>query len=201
MPAFTRRSGDARVSASAQTGSTRCHRTIDAVTDTDPASRPSREVVGIFSRPAPLESCIKDLLKAGFEHQDLSVLSSHDAIEAIDADGYSWRDRLLPLLSENRYEVPLVAGAVIALSSGPVGAAIAGLTAAGVGAAALKEIFDEVVSLPDTEEFAEAVKAGEIVLWAAAPTPEREAEAREILARHDARNIHLHETPTPTDED
>lgn len=164
------------------------------MTDTASAPRHTREVVGLFTRPEPLEACIKDLLKAGFDHQDLSVLSSHEAIEAVAGDGQTWRDRLLPLLSETRYEVPLVAGALIAVSSGPVGAAIAGLTAAGVGAAALKEIFDEVVSLPDTDEFAEAVRAGEIVLWAATPTADREAMARDILARHDARNIHLHDT-------
>lgn len=197
MPLFTRRVRGYRLFAPRLSGSTRCHRTIDAVTDTDPASRQSREVVGIFSRPAPLEACIKDLLKAGFEHQDLSVLSTHEAIEAVDTEGYTWRDRLLPLLSENRYEVPLVTGAIIALSSGPVGAAIAGLAAAGVGAAALKEIFDEVVSLPDSEDFAEAVKAGEIILWAAAPTAERETAARDIMAAHEARNIHLHDTTSP----
>jgi hypothetical protein len=164
------------------------------VTDPVSASRPTREVVGIFSRPQPLEACIKDLLKDGFEHQDLSVLSSHEAIEAIDPEGASWRDRLLPLLAENRYEVPLVAGTIIALSSGPVGAAIAGLAAAGVGAAALKELFDEVISLPDTEDFAEAVRSGEIVLWVATPTAEREAKARAVLERHAARNVHLHDT-------
>lgn len=163
---------------------------------TEIASPPSlREVVGIFSTPEPLEKAIKDLLAAGFEHADLSLLASHEAIEvASDAD---WSARLMPLLTETRYEVPLVAGAMIALAAGPVGAAIAGLTAAGVGAAALHELFDEITSLPDSEDFAEAVRAGEIILWAVATQPEREGEARAVMERLGARNVHVHERPLP----
>lgn len=161
------------------------------MTETVPSAPVSRELVGLFTDPKPLIAAIKDLLAAGFDHADLSVLSSHEAIEAVDPEGQSWRDRLMPLLIEPRYEVPLVTGALIALASGPVGATIAGLVAAGVGGAALKELFDEVVSLPDTEEFAEAVKKGEIVLWVHVPDAPAEGRARPILERHGARNVHI----------
>lgn len=162
-----------------------------AGSETGPIALPPRELVGLFSDPQTLVAAVKDLLGAGFAHADLSVLSSHEAVEAADPHGQSWRDRLMPLLDEQRYEVPLVAGALIAIASGPVGAAIAGLVAAGVGAAALKEILEKVISLPDTQEFAEAVEAGELVLWIDATAPDAEARATPILERHGARNIHI----------
>lgn len=158
---------------------------------TEIASTPSiREVVGIFSTPEPLEKAIKELLADGFAHADLSVLASHEAIEA--ASGVDWTERLMPLLTEMRYEVPLVTGALIAVATGPIGAAVAALTAAGVGAAALNELFNEIVSLPDTEEFAEAVRAGEIVLWAVVADASKEAAARATMERLGARNVHIH---------
>lgn len=151
-----------------------------------------RELVGLFQSPAPLEACIRDLIDAGFSHEDLSLLSSHEAIEVAAADGESWRDRLMPLLTETRYDVPLVAGTLIALATGPTGALIAGLAAAGVGAAALKEIISEVISFPDTNDFAKAVSAGEIILWVAVTDAPAEKTARDLLTRHGARNIHIH---------
>lgn len=166
------------------------------MTDATPPA-PIREIVGLFHAPKPLEACIQDLLKAGFEHADLSVLGSHTAIEAADPEGLSWRERLMPLLTETRYEVPLVAGTLIALTAGPTGALIAGLAAAGVGAAALREMLQEVTSLPDTEEFAAAVEAGEIVLWVAVADAQKERTARDVLEAHGARTIHVHErTPS-----
>lgn len=156
-----------------------------------PIALPPRELVALFSEPAPLVATVKELLSAGFAHADLSVLSSHEAIEAADPQGQSWRDRLMPMLDEQRYEVPLVAGALIAIAAGPVGASIAALVAAGVGTAALKEMFEKVVSLPDTQEFAEAVEQGELVLWVDATSDDAEARARPILERHGARNIHI----------
>lgn len=157
------------------------------------SSTPSSEIVGLFARPDQLVDCIKDLLSNGFSHADLSVLSTHEAIEAAQPAASAWSDRLLPLVSEARYEVPLVAGALIALAAGPVGAIVAGLAAAGVGAAALKELFEEVISLPDTESFAAAVKAGEIVLWVVAADAPQQQVVSELLTRHGASNVHLHQ--------
>lgn len=170
------------------------------MTDTAPDSGtgPVRELVGLFSEPEPLIKAIKDLLKAGFDHADLSVLSSHEAIEAADPQGQTWRDRLMPLLDEPRYEVPLLTGALIAIASGPVGTVIAGLVAAGIGGAALKEMMEKVISLPDTQEYAEAVAQGELVLWISAPDATTEGRARPVLERLGARNIHIVER-TPAD--
>ena len=120
------------------------------------------------------------------------MLSSHEAIEAASADQPSLKDRLLPLLSEMRFEVPLVTAGLIALASGPAAATFAGLVAAGVGAVAVKELIDQTTSAPDPERFAEALKNGAVVLWVAVGDQEQATKARDILSRHGAVDIHTH---------
>jgi hypothetical protein len=150
-------------------------------------------VVGIFSQPRPLLDCIKALQAQGFAHDQLSLLSSHEAIEAAAEGGGSWQDRLMPILSETRYEVPLVSGLLIALAGGPAAALVGGVAAAGVGVMALKELLDEAISLPNTEAFADAVRSGEILLWVAVTDSASEQTAVSLLEGHGARNIHLTE--------
>ena len=55
---------------------------------------------------------------------------------------------------------PLGAAGLIALSSGTIGAAIAGLVAAGVTGVALRELLDDIKATPHTEAFAKALEGG-----------------------------------------
>lgn len=117
------------------------------MSDTNPAPTIQREVVGLFADRADLEHAIKDLRAAGFDRTDLSLLASHESIDAGDeSSDLTLRERLLPILTEWRYEVPLVGAGLIALASGPTGAAIAALVGAGVGIAAVRDLVNEVTS-------------------------------------------------------
>lgn len=172
------------------------------MSETTPQPTSNREVVGLFADRADLEQAIKDLRAAGFDRTDLSLLTSHESIDVGQtAAEPSLRERLLPLLSEWRYEVPLVGAGLIAIASGPTGAAIAALVGAGVGVAAVRELVSEVTSLPDTEEFARELEAGAVALWVyVGDTEEFEAKARNIMAKHNASNIHLHVGESPRSE-
>ncbi len=152
-----------------------------------------REVVGILADRAQFEQAVTDLLAAGFTRADLSLLSSHESIDAAGREGKSWRDAAVALVGELRYEGPLVAAGLIALAAGPVGAVIAAAVAAGVGGVAVKELLDEVTSAPDTEDFARALAAGSIILWVCASTEAQEQKAKDILAGIGASNVHVHE--------
>jgi hypothetical protein len=99
----------------------------------------------------------------------------------------------MPLLSETRYEVPLVSGLLIALAGGPAAAVVGGLAAAGVGVMAIKDLLEQTIALPNSEAFAEAVRTGEILLWVAVPDQASEQAAHALLESHGARNIHLTE--------
>jgi hypothetical protein len=152
-----------------------------------------REAVALFSQRSAIEAAINDLLAADFDHGDLSVLGSHQSIEAAGKPGKPFADVLTALEGEVKYIGPLTAAGFIALASGPVGAVLAGLIAAGVGAAALKQVLDEVMSAPHTEDFARALEAGSVILWVRVADERAEAEAKAILTRHGGGNIHVNE--------
>lgn len=157
--------------------------------------RTRHEVVGIFSCRSDFDHAVSALLAAGFVRSDLSVLASHDSIDAASPEAQSWKSRLVGLLGELKYEGPLVTAGLIAIAAGSVGAVVAGLIAAGVGGVALKELMDEVTAGPHSEEFAQALAAGDVLLWVDSPTPEAESKAKDIMASHNAWNVHTNERP------
>jgi hypothetical protein len=152
---------------------------------------PNRELVGIFADKTKFESTVEALLKAGFERSDLSVLASHSSLEAARPESASLRERLTGMVGELKYEGPLVAAGLIALAAGPVGAVLAGVVAAGVGAAAFKEFLDDVTASPDTQAFEAALAAGSVILWVSTPDDLREGRAMGILQAHGAANLHI----------
>ena len=63
-----------------------------------PSATTAREVVGLFAERATFEAAIKALSDAGFERSDLSLLSSHESLEAAGAPGKPWQDVLTALV-------------------------------------------------------------------------------------------------------
>jgi hypothetical protein len=159
----------------------------------DPHAPVVREVVGTFADRTRFEAAVGELIRAGFEQSDLSVLSSHASLDIAGREGKPWKDVLTALVGEMKYEGPLVAAGLIAIAAGPVGAAIAGLVAAGVGGAAAKELLDEVSAIPASEDFARALAAGAVILWVSVRDQLQEEKARRILSGQGATNVHLFE--------
>lgn len=161
---------------------------------TEPRAR-RREVVGVFASRDAFDKAVTALTGAGFSRADLSVLASHDSLDVAADDARSWRSRLVGLVGELKYEGPLVTAGFIAIATGSVGAAIAGLIAAGVGGIAVKELLDEVTAHPLPARFADALAAGDILLWVAAATDADIETANAILTANGAANIHTSERP------
>jgi hypothetical protein len=159
--------------------------TNDKVTDE------TREAVGVFAERESFQAAVDELKSTGFDHADLSVLATHEAIEAASTEKESWREVFNAFVNEIRYEHPLFASSMIFLAGGPVTATIAGIIAAAVGTLAVKDIIDEVVARPHTEEFTEAVEAGGAILWVRCPSVERERDAMAILEKNGATNVHV----------
>ncbi|MEO5336829.1 MAG: hypothetical protein H7841_08045 [Magnetospirillum sp. WYHS-4] len=160
---------------------------------TDTAAIPTREVVGLFADRQSFESAVNALLEVGFERADLSVLGSHESLDAAGKPGKPWGDVLTALVGEIKFEVPLVASGAIFLFGGPFAATIAGVVGAATAGMALKEVVGEVTSTPHTDDFARALTAGSVILWVSAETPEREHTAIGLLTAHGGANVHLHE--------
>ncbi|MDF2094902.1 hypothetical protein [Aquibaculum arenosum] len=161
------------------------------MTDTQSSHIPLPEIVGQFGTREEFEAAIAALLANGFAHADLSVLDSHEALEA--AQDEPWHERLSGMVGEVKYIGPLTTAGFLAVATGPVGAAISVAVGAGVAAMALREALDQVEATPHSETFARALEQGAVLLWVACADAAAEAQARDILLRHGARDVHLHQ--------
>src|SRR5204863_8902910 len=103
---------------------------------------------------------------AGSDTADLSVLASHDSL-AVANEPPAREPKLLPagLADEIKYIAPLTVAGIILLSGGPIAATVAALVGAGLGGAALKELFDDYTAPRHAEDFAAALHAGAARLW------------------------------------
>lgn len=155
------------------------------------AVRQGTEVVGLFADRPSFEAAVDALLAFGYERSELSVLASHESLEAATRSHPGWRDRLTALVGELRYEGPMVASGAILLAGGATAAWLAGLIAAAVGGLALKELLEETTAMPHSDDFARSLAAGSVILWVRADAEGRQEEASRILAEYGADNIHL----------
>src|SRR5439155_8821907 len=124
-----------------------------------------REAVGSFPDREHFRNAVAALLAAGFERSDLSVLASHDSLAVAEDAGTSKGVLAAGLTEEIKYVAPLTVAGIIVLSGGPIAIAVAALVGAGLGGAALKELFDDYTAAHHSEDFAAALKAGEALLW------------------------------------
>jgi hypothetical protein len=150
------------------------------------------EAVGRFVDRESFRKAVEALLTAGFERSDLSVLDTHDTLTAAEGPDEGWRQTLSGLVGEVRYIEPLPAAGLILLASGPIGVAVAGAVAAGLGSMALIDLLNQVRATPHTKEFAKALEGGAVLLWICANDPERQNRALDILRKAGAADIHLH---------
>src|SRR5271169_2285376 len=103
-----------------------------------------REAVASFPDRDHFHRAVSNLLAAGFAPSDLSVLATHDSLAAAGEPGGAGRSILPAALSgEIKYIGPLTAAVIVVLSGGPIAVAAAALIGAGLGGAALKELFDD----------------------------------------------------------
>jgi hypothetical protein len=153
---------------------------------------PDCEIVGLYADRNSFESAVNALVASRFERSDLSVLSSHESLEAAGSPGKPWKDVLVALVGELKYEGSLVASGAILLAGGPMAQTISGLIAAAVGGVAIKDVLGEVTAVPHTEHFARSLEAGSVILWVRAASLEDETRAIEILTQTGASNVHVH---------
>ena len=152
----------------------------------------STEVVGRFADRESFKAAVEDLRASGFEHSDLSLLDTREALSASETTGEAWSQTLAGLIGEVKYLGPLTTAGLIMIASGPVGAAVSALVAAGITGVALRELLDDIKATPHTESFARALESGAVLLWVRAETNERQRISSEILTRHGAADVHLH---------
>jgi hypothetical protein len=150
------------------------------------------EVVGNFATRDDFKAAVEALTSAGFAHDDISVLDTHESLSAAGKPSEAWQESLAGLVGEINYVGPITAAGLIALASGPVGVAVAGALAAGLTGAALVDLLEEVRATPHTEAFARALEAGAILLWVRAGDEAEARNAEDIMVRHGGSDVHRH---------
>jgi len=152
-----------------------------------------REALASFPDREHFRSAVSALLAAGFERSDLSVLASHDSLAVADEAAGTPKEVLRAGLSDEiKYIAPLTVAGIILLSGGPIAIALAALVGAGLGGAALKELFDDYTASRHSEDFAAALKDGAALLWVRCGDPDRELVATRILDEAGGNHVHVH---------
>jgi hypothetical protein len=156
-----------------------------------------REAVASFPDRGHFKSAVSALLAGGFEPSDLSVLASHQPLSAAEEKS---GDLIAASLSDElKYIAPLTVAGIVLVSGGPIAATVAALVGAGLGGAALKELFDDYAAPPHREEFAAALTAGAALLWVRCADSEIELRALRILEESGGGHVHIHGRPAQGD--
>lgn len=180
------------------------------------AENSGREAVGVFQDESAMQSAVDELLLAGFDRSNLSLLASAQAVEEKLGHKYDKVAEVEDDLSVPRAvfigkdsriegETAVVSGlayigaigtvGAIVASGGTVGLAILGAAAAGglgglVGAA-LARFMDR----HHAHYLQDQLDRGGLLLWVSVHGAEREAEARQILEKSGAEHVHVHDVP------
>jgi hypothetical protein len=157
-----------------------------------------REAVASFPDREHFRRAVSALLAAGFGPSDLSALASHRPLSAAEENP----GELIAagLSDELKYIAPLTVAGIVLISGGPIAATVAALVGAGLGGAALKELFDDYTAAPHRDEFAGALAAGAALLWVRCGDPELELRALRILEETGGRHVHAHGRPVRGEE-
>jgi hypothetical protein len=150
------------------------------------------EVAGKFASRESFTAAVEALTAAGFGHDEISVLDTHESLSAAGKPSEAWQESLAGLVGEITYVGPLTAAGFIALASGPVGTAVAGAMAAGLTGAAIVDLLTEVRATPHTEAFARALEAGAILLWVQVADEAEALKAEALMASHGGSGVHRH---------
>jgi hypothetical protein len=174
------------------------------------------EAVAVFHDVDSFQAAIDDLLSAGFDHADINVLAHEETIAAklgstykstaefednpeVPRIGYipneTIGDAEGAVIGAGVYVPAMFGGLAVAASGGTLlgvfaAAAIAGGAGGLIGAALARFIGHEHAKHLD-----EHLHHGGLLLWVRTRDREREKQALEILRRHSAYDVHLHQIP------
>jgi len=150
-------------------------------------------------------------MAAGFDKSDVSLLASEAAVEeklghryervqeledSPDAPRVRYRtlaefaDTERTVISSLTFLPAVIAAGTVVASAGVVAAAIAGTA---IGGAVLSTILARWIDKSHADHLQEQMEHGGLLLWVNTATPEKQKSAVEILTRHSATDVHVHD--------
>ncbi len=175
-----------------------------------------REAVGIFNDAKNLQHALDALEEQGFMRQEISIFANDLApvpgvaeeprhADALKDDPSSTRQVFIPLEIMGEVEgsligapmyVAAVAGAIAsAAAGGTIAFVIASAVVAGIAGGLLGYIAATIVHRKYDRAIEAQMQRGGIVLWVALRAGGMQEVALDILHRHAAQDIHVHDVP------
>ena len=185
---------------------------MDAAKDTSMI----REAVGVFHDRDKFEDAVDDLLSAGFDRSELSLLAGEQAVEQKLGHAYQKVQELeddagVPraafvgnhslaigrtgLIGGLAYVGAMVATGAVVASGGSVAAVIAAAAIAGGGGGLLGGWAARFLGRDRAKHLQHQLDHGGLLLWVRVRDEAHERRALDILARSGADDVHVHELP------
>jgi hypothetical protein len=183
-------------------------------------SKVVREAVAVFEDADTLQEAIDELLSSGFDRADLSLLASEPTVveklghkfkkvEELEDDRAAARSAFVSTESIGDAEGGLVgglgyigavaaAGAIVA-SGGTIAAAFAAAALAGGAGGMFGSILAKWVGDQHADNLQAQIDKGGLLLWVRTWDGAQEERARDILSRHSAHDVHIHDLPAAGD--
>jgi hypothetical protein len=174
------------------------------------------EAVGIFNNVKSLQSAIDDLQTQGFMRQELSILANEKAVEeklghiyqrVEGLEDHPKAPRTIFISNETIGEaegsligLPLyiaaaTAAGIVAASGGTLLTLIAATAGAGAAGASIGSVLAGILAKHHADFIQSQINHGGLLLWVHLRSPDLAEKAKEILTRHSAHDVHIHEIP------
>jgi hypothetical protein len=173
----------------------------------------AREAVGTFHFEAALEAAVSELASAGWDRARLSILAAESVLAphlpvsesttaaaddpqaprgAVVSDTDMRQGRTLASSMAGVIAALGAAGAVVVTGGGAL-AAVVGAAAVGGGVTAAAHAAGRWLNDRREKFLEEQIERGGILLWVALRDPGEDRQATDILRRHGAADVHVHE--------
>jgi hypothetical protein len=173
-----------------------------------------REAVGVFHHWAALQAAVDELLHNGFDRAEISMLAGEEVVERklghvyekvseLEDDpnapriGFVGRDSLTEgrasAIGTLGYVGAVAAVGAVVASGGALAWVLLAGAAAGGGGAALGGLLAKAFGRGRAKDIEAQINKGGLLLWVRTCSQDREARATEILKKHGAEDVHVHE--------
>jgi hypothetical protein len=185
---------------------------------TDPSAPPVREAVAVFDDSETLFDAIDELESSGFDREDLSLLAGKNTVEEklghvfkrvedLEDDPDAPRQAFISPESVGDAKGWAIggllyvggvsaAGAVVASGGTLLAAALAASVVGGAGGL-IGTVLAQWIQHDYSAYLQDQIDRGGLLLWVHLPARDHEQRALEILRRHSAHNVHVHEMQLP----
>jgi len=182
----------------------------------DQSAETIREAVGVFDDLASLEAAIDELLSHGFDRAEISLMAGEEAVEeklghmyrkveeveddpAVPRSAYVARESLGAaegaLAGGLLYVGAAAAAGAVFATGGTLAAAITASALAGGAGGLIGTVLASMVGRHHADYLQTQLDHGGLLLWVRTWDAEHEKRAIEILSRHSAHDVHIHDLP------